>query len=79
MPERVFDDGKQTFIQFKPGQGSRGGIPSVLAENAAGQNAIINTTFRDGYYIVDGVPHKILLLAGKGSNGKVVKLVHENN
>lgn len=79
MPERVFDDGKQTFIQFKPGQGSRGGIPSVLAENAAGQNAIINTTFRDGYYIVDGVPHKILLLAGKGSNGKVVKLVYENN
>jgi hypothetical protein len=75
-PERVFDDGKQTFIQFRPGQGSHGGIPSVLAENAAGQNAIVNTTFRDGYYIVDGVPPKILLLAGKGSSGKVVKLIH---
>lgn len=77
LPERVFDDGKQTFIQFKPGQGNHGGIPSILAENAAGQPAIINTTFRDGYYIVDGVPHKILLLAGKGSSGKVVKLIHE--
>lgn len=77
MPERVFDDGKQTFIQFKPGQGSQGGIPSILAENAAGQNAIINTQFRDGYYIVDGVPPKILLIAGKGDSGKVVKLVHE--
>ncbi|UTV80039.1 TrbG/VirB9 family P-type conjugative transfer protein [Acidithiobacillus sp. YTS05] len=77
LPERVFDDGKQTFIQFKPGQGSHGGIPSILAENVAGQPAIINTTFRDGYYIVDGVPQKILLLAGKGSSGKVVKLIHE--
>ena len=75
-PLRVFDDGKQTFIQFRPGQGSHGGIPSVLAENAAGQNAIVNTTFRDDYYIVDGVPHKILLLAGKGGSGKVVKLIH---
>jgi type IV secretion system protein VirB9 len=78
-PERVFDDGKQTFIQFTPGQGSHGGIPSILAENAAGQNAIINTQFRDGYYIVDGVPHKVLLIAGKGSSGKVVKLIHESN
>lgn len=77
LPERVFDDGKQTFIQFKPGQGSHGGIPTILAENAAGQPAIINTTFRDDYYIVDGVPSRILLLAGKGSNGKVVKLIHE--
>ncbi|AIA55690.1 TrbG/VirB9 family P-type conjugative transfer protein [Acidithiobacillus caldus] len=79
LPERVFDDGKQTFIQFRPGQGSHGGIPSILAENAAGQNAIVNTTFRDGYYIVDGVPPKILLIAGKGDSGKVVKIVHEGH
>ena len=77
LPERVFDDGKQTFIQFRPGQGSRGGIPSILAENSAGQNAIVNTTFRDGYYIVDGVPPEILLIAGKGDSGKVVKIVHQ--
>ncbi|WP_427967788.1 TrbG/VirB9 family P-type conjugative transfer protein [Acidithiobacillus sp.] len=76
-PERVFDDGKQTFIQFRPDQGDRGGIPSILAENAAGQNAIVNAAFRDGYYIVDGVPPRILLLAGKGGSGKVVKLLHE--
>ena len=79
MPERVFDDGKQTFIQFRPDQGSHGGIPSILAENSAGQNAIVNTTFRDGYYIVDGVPPKILLIAGKGDSGKVVKIVHEGH
>lgn len=78
-PARVFDDGRQTFIQFQPGQGSHGGIPSILAENAAGQNAIINTQFRDGYYIVDGVPHKILLLAGKGSDGRVVKLIRQGD
>lgn len=76
-PQRVFDDGKQTFIQFAPDQASHGGIPSILAENAAGKNAIINATFRDGYYIVNSVPHKILLVAGKGENGKVVKLVRD--
>lgn len=77
-PTQVFDDGRETFIHFRANQGSHGGMPSVLAENAAGQNAIVNTQFRDGYVIVDGVPHKIILLAGKGSNGKVVKLIHEN-
>ncbi|MBU2761092.1 TrbG/VirB9 family P-type conjugative transfer protein [Acidithiobacillus thiooxidans] len=76
-PTQVFDDGRQTFIHWKAGQASYGGIPSVLAENAAGQNAIVNTQFRDGYTIVDGVPPKILLLAGKGRSAKVVKLVHE--
>lgn len=78
-PTQVFDDGKETFIHFRPDQGSHGGMPSVLAENAAGQNAIVNTQFRDGYVIVDGVPPKIILLAGKGSNGQVVKLIHEND
>ncbi|QER45259.1 TrbG/VirB9 family P-type conjugative transfer protein [Acidithiobacillus caldus] len=74
-PVRVFDDGTHTYIQFKPDQASHGGIPSILAENSAGKPAIINAQFRDGYYIVDSVPDKILLIAGKGSSGKVVKIV----
>ncbi|WP_226854764.1 TrbG/VirB9 family P-type conjugative transfer protein [Acidithiobacillus ferriphilus] len=74
MPQRVFSDNGHVYIQFKPNQASNGGIPSILAENSAGQNAIINAQFRDGYYIVDSLPAKILLIAGKGSSGKVVKI-----
>ncbi|MDD3760638.1 MAG: TrbG/VirB9 family P-type conjugative transfer protein [Acidithiobacillus sp.] len=79
MPERVFSDNGHVYIQFKPDQASHGGIPSILAENSAGQNAIINAQFRDGYYIVDSLPHKILLIAGKGSSGKVVKITRESS
>jgi len=75
MPVRVFDDGTHTYIQFRPDQTTHGGIPSILAENSAGKPAIINAQFRDNYYIVDSVPDKILLIAGKGSSGKVVKIV----
>jgi hypothetical protein len=77
-PERVFSDQGHVYIQFKPNQGSEGGIPSILGENSAGQPAIINTQFRDGYYIVDSVPDKILLVAGKGSDAKVVKITREH-
>ncbi len=76
-PERVFSDKGHVYIQFKPDQGSDGGVPSILAENSAGKPAIINSQFRDGYYIVDSVPDKILLIAGKGSSGKVVKITRE--
>ncbi len=78
MPERVFSDNGHTYIQFGPKQAEHGGIPAILGENSAGQNAIINSQYRDGYYIVDSEPAKILLLAGKGSNGKVVKITREN-
>lgn len=79
MPERVFSANGHTYIQFGPKQAEHGGIPSILGENSAGENAIINAQYRDGYYIVDSEPAKILLLAGKGSNGKVVKITREHN
>lgn len=78
-PQRVFSDNGHVYIQFRPDQATHGGIPSILAENSAGQNAIINAQFRDGYYIVDSLPHEILLIAGKGSSSKVVKIVHERS
>lgn len=79
MPQRVFSADGHTYIQFGPKQAEHGGIPSILGENSAGQNAIINAQFRDGYYIVDSLPHKILLIAGKGDSGKVVKITRESS
>ena len=79
MPQRVFSAGGHTYIQFGPKQAEHGGIPSILGENSAGQNAIINAQYRDNYYIVDSLPHKILLIAGKGDSGKVVKITRESS
>lgn len=74
-PIRVFSDQNHTYLQFKPNQASDGGIPAIMAENNDGQPAIINTQFKDGYYIVDSVPHKILLISGKNSDKRIVKIV----
>lgn len=79
MPQRVFSANGHTYIQFNPKQAEHGGIPSILGENSAGENAIINAQYRDGYYIVDSEPAKILLLAGKGSDGKVVKITRKRS
>lgn len=74
-PLRVFDDGRQTYIQMPSGLASHGGIPSILARNIDGKPAIINWRYRDGYFIVDGVPTQIDLIAGVGSDAKVVRIL----
>lgn len=73
-PLRIFDDGVHTYIQMPEGLGSHGGLPSILARNVDGKPAIINWRYRDGYYIVDGVPDQIDLIAGVGSDAKVVRI-----
>lgn len=75
-PSRVFDDGVQTYIQMPGGLSTHGGLPSILAENGDGKPAIINWRYRDGYFIVDGVPPEIILIAGVGSGAKVVRIRH---
>lgn len=76
-PERVFDDGTHTYIQFRKGQSSHGGIPSIMAENSEGKPAILNAQYRDQYYIVDSVPNTILLIEGKGENAREVKITKD--
>ena len=78
QPERVFSANGHTYIQFGPKQAEQGGIPAIMGENSAGQNAILNAQYRDGYYIVDSEPARILLIAGKGGDGKVVKITRKN-
>ena len=76
-PVRVFDDGAHTYIQMPQGIDHRG-VPSILAQNLDGKPAIINWRYRDGYFIVDGVPPEIQLIAGVGSDARVVKIVHRS-
>lgn len=77
-PVRVFDDGVHTYIEMPRGLSNTTGLPTIMASNVAGQPAVLNFRFKGGYYIVDGVPAKILLVAGNGdgSDQKIVEIVH---
>ncbi len=77
-PARVFSSRDHTYLQFRANQSAHGGIPAIMAENSAGKPAIVNAQYRDGYYIVDSVPREILLIAGKNSDKRVVKIVRED-
>ena len=76
-PARVFDDGVHTYIQMRGNAANTSGLPTVLADNTAGKPAVINYRVKDGYYILDGVPSQIKLIAGVGSSGRVVVITHK--
>lgn len=80
-PTRVFDDGVHTYIQMPADLSNTTGLPTIMASNTAGQPAVLNFRFKDGYYVVDGVPGKILLVAGNGdgSDQKLVEITHETH
>jgi type IV secretion system protein VirB9 len=77
-PTRVFSDGQHTYIAMPPGLSDTTGLPTLMASNTAGQPAIINYRFKNGYYVVDGVPERINLVAGNGDGSKqrVVTITH---
>lgn len=77
-PSRVFDDGVHTYIAMPADLSNTAGLPTLLSTNTIGQPAIINFRFKDGYYIVDGVPSAIRLVAGngRGSEQAIVDIKH---
>lgn len=76
-PARVFDDGVHTYIQMRGDLANTSGLPTVLADNTAGKPAVINYRVKDGFYILDGVPSQIKLIAGTGSSARVVVITHK--
>lgn len=80
-PTRVFDDGVHTYLQMPANLSNTTGLPTIMASNTAGKPAILNFRFKDGYYVIDGVPEKILLVAGNGdgSDQKMVEITHGAN
>lgn len=77
-PTRVFDDGIHTYIAMPADLANTVGLPTLMSTNTIGQPAIINYRFKDGYYIVDGVPASINLIAGNGTGSKqdIVHIKH---
>lgn len=63
-PERVYDDGRQTFIQFP--KKSSGEMPILLVRKGK-ENIMVNYRVKDKAMIADGIFDKISLVLGVGS------------
>ncbi|MFC4443912.1 TrbG/VirB9 family P-type conjugative transfer protein [Caulobacter henricii] len=60
LPARVFDDGAATYFQFDAGED----YPAIFAIDADGGEAVVNSTERDGYVVVDQVSRGFALRRG---------------
>lgn len=63
MPARVYDDGQFTYLQWAPGAS----MPAILMTDAKGTEGPVNYAVRGDTVVVEGVPPRILLRAGKAS------------
>ncbi len=72
-PVRVFNDGKKTIIQM-PESLSQTEAPTLLAIRdksglfADDEQVLVNYRVQSNRFIVDGLPDKVILVAGVGSN-----------
>ncbi len=55
-PSRIGDDGTHTYIEW-PEDTS---LPAVYAIDARGQEALVNGGMRDGLFVIDGVPQRLV-------------------
>jgi type IV secretion system protein VirB9 len=63
QPVRVFNDGAHTYLQMPLGVSE---IPVLFAVGTDGGDTLVNYRFTGQYYVVDGVPASIALVAGSG-------------
>jgi type IV secretion system protein VirB9 len=63
FPERTYDDGEATFLTWAEGTS----IPAILTTNEEGDEGPVNFTVRGETVVLDTVPMKIVLRAGKDS------------
>ncbi len=60
LPVRVFDDGEQTYFDFK----TREDRPAIYAVDPDGQESVINAHQRDGLVVVDRIARSFVLRRG---------------
>lgn len=73
-PIRVFDDGHKTYIEM-PGKVDVSDLPVLYAEHYH-QRQLINHRYVKPYFIVDGLMESALLVTGKGSSQRLVRIRH---
>ena len=60
LPDRVFDDGHSTYFRFA----AQSDLPAILAVEADGGEAVVNSRMSEGYVVVDAVERGFVLRRG---------------
>jgi type IV secretion system protein VirB9 len=63
QPTRVFDDGRDTYLTWP----DKTALPAILVDDGKGNEGPVNFTEKAGTIVVEGVPARIVLRAGKDS------------
>ena len=71
-PERVYDDGRQTFIQFPASSGTRE-VPLLLVRKASG-DVLVNYRIKGTTMIADGVFDRFVLVIGVGRSQEKIEV-----
>lgn len=72
-PERVYDDGRQTFIRLPENSASRE-MPVLLVRKGK-QDVLVNYWVKDSAMIVDGLFERIALIIGVGGDQEKVEVI----
>jgi len=72
-PERVYDDGQQTFIRLP--EKSRSGEMPVLLVRKSGKDVLVNYRVKGQVMIVDGLFERIALVLGVGGDQEQVEII----
>ena len=75
-PVRVFDDGRQVFIEF-PASIANGDMPPLFVVGADGSAELVNYRVQGRYMVVDRLFDKAELRLGAGRNVRQVRIVRE--
>jgi len=75
-PERVFDDGRQTFIAFPP-PARQGELPPIYALGSAGSVELLNFRIQGSYAVVDRIFDIAELRLGDKRRAKVVRIIRQ--
>lgn len=74
-PVRVYNNSLKTILEM-PRSVQTGKLPSLLVVNA-GRRELINYRYRDGKFIVDGLPEQFVLVLGAGKYQQSVLIKRE--
>ena len=72
-PERVYDDGQQTFIRL-PEKSKSGEMPVLLVRKGS-QDVLVNYRVKEQAMIVDGLFERIALVIGVGGDQEKVEII----
>ncbi len=72
-PERVYDDGMQTFIRL-PEKAATGEMPVLLVRKGK-QDVLVNYRVKDSAMVVDGLFERIALVIGVGGDQEKVEVI----